>query len=58
MLIQYTMQSRREGSRFRTLMAAQLLVEKNSGIEDGVPEEEREGNKMELEEAAVIEKQK
>lgn len=52
------MQSRREGSRFRTLMAAQLLVEKNSGIEDGVPEEEREGNKMELEEAGVIEKQK
>lgn len=39
-------------------MAAQLLVEKNSGIEDGVPEEEGEGNKMELEEAGVIEKQK
>lgn len=58
MLIQYTMQSRREGSRFRTLMAAQLLVEKNSGIEDGVPEEAGEGNTMELEEAGVNEKLK
>lgn len=55
-LIQYIMQSRREGSRFRTLMAAQLLVEKNSGVEDGAPEEEGEGNKRELEEARIIEK--
>lgn len=50
------MQSKREGSRFRTLMAAQLLVEKNSGIEDGAPEEVGEGNKRALEEARIIEK--
>ncbi|OWZ65613.1 hypothetical protein AYX15_02959 [Cryptococcus neoformans] len=36
----YDVLSKREGSRFRTLMAAQLLVEKNSGIEDGAPEED------------------
>ncbi|OXM81201.1 ATP-binding cassette, subfamily B (MDR/TAP), member 10 [Cryptococcus neoformans Bt63] len=52
----YDVLSKREGSRFRTLMAAQLLVEKNSGIEDGAPEEEGEGNKRELEEARIIEK--
>ncbi|AAW41541.1 hypothetical protein CNBB3900 [Cryptococcus deneoformans B-3501A] len=52
----YDVLSRREGSRFRTLMAAQLLVEKNSGVEDGAPEEEGEGNKRELEEARIIEK--
>ncbi|OWZ73436.1 hypothetical protein AYX14_01159 [Cryptococcus neoformans] len=52
----YDVLSKREGSRFRTLMAAQLLVEKNSGIEDGAPEEEGEGNKRELDEARIIEK--
>ncbi|WVQ77988.1 hypothetical protein IAT38_000069 [Cryptococcus sp. DSM 104549] len=51
----YDVLSRREGSRFRTLMAAQLLVEKDSqGIEGSEPEVER----GELAEVEVVEKQK
>ncbi|WVQ71535.1 hypothetical protein IAR50_001074 [Cryptococcus sp. DSM 104548] len=46
----YDVLSRKEGSRFRTLMAAQLLVEKNS---EAVPEQESEV-KPQLEEAEVV----
>nr|ODN81233.1 ATP-binding cassette, subfamily B (MDR/TAP), member 10 [Cryptococcus depauperatus CBS 7841] len=51
----YDVLSRREGSRFRTLMAAQLLVEKDSGI-DGNPVVENEEVQSSLEEAEVVEK--
>ncbi|ODN84680.1 hypothetical protein L202_00576 [Cryptococcus amylolentus CBS 6039] len=49
----YDVLSRKEGSRFRTLMAAQLLVEKNS---EAIPEQEESEEKSELEEAVVVEK--